>query len=107
MLTDTVLPGFPPLDTQKRCLDCGERLFSSRDNWTSYTDGEFGSWELSLPESGVSATEQFRDSKGNVGNHTSDCHYRELPPIALWQEDPDIAERIRAKLLRAKGLPVD
>ncbi|WP_266388400.1 hypothetical protein [Streptomyces canus] len=107
MLTDTVLPGFPPLDTQKGCLDCDELLFSSSDNWTSYTKEEFDAWERSLPDSGVSSTAKFRDSKGNVGNHAPRCRYRELPPIALWQEDPEIAERIRAKLLHAKGLPVD
>lgn len=102
MLTSTELPGFPPPDFRPRCIGCMELIFPTDADWTSYAEGELEAWERDLPTRGVPADHVFRDSHDRTGNHTPTCPYADLPPIALWQRDITIANRVRRRLWEAR-----
>ena len=104
MLPDIELPGFPPPDNRRKCLDC-EVLVPvghTEDNPTCYTDAELASWEAALPPCGADTDQTFPDPRGLTVEHDGDCTYYGLPPIALWQESKSIADRVHEKLWQAR-----
>jgi hypothetical protein len=102
MLTETELPGFPPLDDRQRCPGCEKLLFAREDDWTDYQPGELEAWEATLSSYIVPQGEKVPDSRGKVGNHKNTCVYLDLPPIAL-RDGTAVANRVRAKIRQARG----
>ncbi|WP_330288229.1 hypothetical protein [Streptomyces sp. NBC_00576] len=101
MLTDIELPGFPPEDGRPCCLYCDTPLFPEGE-YVVYTEAEFKKWEESIRPRSAPRNTVFRDLHGKAGRHTPTCDYRDLPPIALWQQDLDLMDHIRTKLSGAK-----
>ncbi|MEU0406981.1 hypothetical protein ABZ307_04020 [Streptomyces griseorubiginosus] len=96
MLTETELPGFPPVDHRPRCPGCEKLLFATEDDWTDYEVGELEAWEGSL-SSYIVPTGRVPDSRGKLGNHKDTCVYSDLPPIAL-RHGARVANRVRAAI---------
>ncbi|MFE3850562.1 hypothetical protein ACFXPN_05385 [Streptomyces griseorubiginosus] len=100
MLTETELPGFPPLDPRPRCPGCEKLLFATEDDWTDYGQGELEAWEASLA-SYIVPEGQVPDSRGKLGNHKNTCVYSDLPPIAL-RHGTTVANRVRAAIRQTR-----
>lgn len=105
MLVEFELPGFPPPEHKPPCLGCTALvpLGFTENNRTPYTEAELAAWERTIPDRGAPPDAVFPDPRGLVIPHDAGCEYGELPPVALWQRDIDIATRAWLKVQRAKG----
>ncbi|GAA0328140.1 hypothetical protein ACKI1I_18645 [Streptomyces turgidiscabies] len=102
MLTYAELPGFPTTDDRLRCLDCRRPQFDHPNRWIQYTPADLGNWLRSLQPQSLTQNAVIQDPYGNIGIHTPVCSYAGIPPVALWQEDPAIANEVRARLIAAR-----